>query len=376
MGIKIIPKTGTGLIDENNPILTDSKINKGLAFVNDVIMNIDGKEIKKKDFPLIIEKDKLSSIKLNININGDINKPYDVEISGIDEIKKYLNIEEIKDSNGNVVSYKINSIMPHVVLYDMQEFNQGNLKIESINFYNGSFKGLDSLYGEINDYKTQLNNLARALAISVNTIHSNSSDQSKGINFFNIEAETDIKAAEKLSINAKIKEDVFLINAGKIIDKNDSNYAPGNGERALIIGQLRNIRMEILKITSREEFLKNVYTDSNGNPITSVEPSGLNLADRNQTKIFSNNSGTTIDNYFKATISQLGVSNQEAKRMVKNQQALVDQLVVRRESISGVSLDEEMTNMLQFQRAYEANAKMISVIDQLLDVVVNGLVRR
>lgn len=376
MGIKIIPKTGNGKIDENNPILTDSKINKGLAFVNDVIMNIDGKEIKKKDFPIIIEKDKLSSITLNVNINGDINKPYEVEVSGIDEIKKYLNIEEIKDSAGNVVSYKINSIMPHVVLYDMQEFSQGNLKIESIDFYNGNFKGLDSLYNEINDYKTQLNNLARALAISVNTIHSNSSDPSKGMNFFNIAAETDIKAAKIISINSKIKEDVSLINAGKVIDKNDSNYAAGNGERALIIGQLRNIRMEILKITSREEFLKNVYTDSNDNPLTSVDPNGPNLADRMETKISSNNSGTTIDNYFKATISQLGVSNQEAKRMVKNQEALVDQLIVRRESISGVSIDEEMTNMLQFQRAYEANAKMISVIDQLLDVVVNGLIRR
>jgi len=58
--------------------------------------------------------------------------------------------------------------------------------------------------------------------------------------------------------------------------------------------------------------------------------------------------------------------------MVKNQGALLAQLETRRESISGVSLDEEMT---QFQRSYEANAKMISVIDQLLDVVVNGLIK-
>ncbi len=42
-------------------------------------------------------------------------------------------------------------------------------------------------------------------------------------------------------------------------------------------------------------------------------------------------------------------------------------------SVSGVSLDEEMTNLIQFQHAYQANAKMISTIDELLDVVINGL---
>ena len=44
-------------------------------------------------------------------------------------------------------------------------------------------------------------------------------------------------------------------------------------------------------------------------------------------------------------------------------------------SVSGVSLDEEMVNMITFQHAYQANAKMISTIDQLLDVVINGLMR-
>jgi Flagellar hook-associated protein len=38
-----------------------------------------------------------------------------------------------------------------------------------------------------------------------------------------------------------------------------------------------------------------------------------------------------------------------------------------------VSLDEETTNLIQYQHAYQANAKMISTIDELLDVVINGL---
>ena len=44
-------------------------------------------------------------------------------------------------------------------------------------------------------------------------------------------------------------------------------------------------------------------------------------------------------------------------------------------SVSGVSLDEEMINLIQFQHAYNASAKVVSTIDSLLDVVVNGLMR-
>ncbi|HAZ37014.1 MAG TPA: flagellar hook-associated protein FlgK, partial [Clostridiaceae bacterium] len=87
-------------------------------------------------------------------------------------------------------------------------------------------------------------------------------------------------------------------------------------------------------------------------------------------------SGTTIDAYFKNSIASLGVSNQEAKKMVSNEKALLSQLNERKESTSGVSLDEEVTNMIQFSKSYQANAKMISVIDELLDVVVNGLIKR
>jgi len=50
-------------------------------------------------------------------------------------------------------------------------------------------------------------------------------------------------------------------------------------------------------------------------------------------------------------------------------------LTTRRTSVSGVSMDEEMVNLVQFQHAYQANAKMISTVDELLDVVINGLKR-
>ncbi|KRQ85989.1 Flagellar hook-associated protein 1 [Caloramator mitchellensis] len=377
MGVKIKAKMADGTYKD---VLTDLTVNNGLAYVNDIELTAKDKNgndvtIKKKDIPVTLSE-LPSSIKVIVYIDGDINKPQtkDVSISSVDDLKKYFNVETAKDANGNDV-YVVKNIMPHTVFYDAAQLKQGTLSITPADFNNGSLKGLDSLSFEINDYKTQLNNLAKAIAISVNTIHSNSSDLSVGVNFFDISAETSDQAAKVLSINSDILKDPQKINAGKYLNGH-ANYSAGNGDRAILLGQLRNTRMELLKINSREDFLKNVFFDDLGNPISSTTPSGTNLADSNFAKLVSNNSGTTLDNYFKSTIAQLGVSNQEAKRMVTNQEALLDQLIVRRESVSGVSLDEEMTNMMQFQRAYEANAKMISVIDQLLDVVVNGLVRR
>ena len=54
---------------------------------------------------------------------------------------------------------------------------------------------------------------------------------------------------------------------------------------------------------------------------------------------------------------------------------LLEEIDNLRLNVSGVSLDEEMVNLIQFQHSYNASAKVISTIDSLLDVVVNGLVR-
>ena len=56
---------------------------------------------------------------------------------------------------------------------------------------------------------------------------------------------------------------------------------------------------------------------------------------------------------------------------LSNQQIVEKMLAAQRESISGVSLDEEMTDLIKFQRAYEASAKLIVTIDEMLETVVN-----
>uniref|UniRef100_UPI0026F0CE74 flagellar basal body rod C-terminal domain-containing protein n=1 Tax=Alkalibaculum bacchi TaxID=645887 RepID=UPI0026F0CE74 len=56
---------------------------------------------------------------------------------------------------------------------------------------------------------------------------------------------------------------------------------------------------------------------------------------------------------------------------VANQGVLVEQLDQRRESTSGVSIDEEVTNLIKYQKSYEANARVISVLSEMLDTLIN-----
>jgi len=104
----------------------------------------------------------------------------------------------------------------------------------------------------------------------------------------------------------------------------------------------------------------------------------LELIDlRKATTMFDSVTGTP-DDFIKSLLSALSVDSSQAKRMATNSEALVYQTVNRRLSESGVSLDEEMTNMVKFQQAYNASARMITTLDKILDTTVNrlGLVGR
>ena len=83
----------------------------------------------------------------------------------------------------------------------------------------------------------------------------------------------------------------------------------------------------------------------------------------------------TIGNYYNNIVQKLGNETKEVIRNEKNQSKLLEEIDNLRLNVSGVSLDEEMVNLIQFQHSYNASAKVISTIDSLLDVVVNGLVR-
>ena len=84
------------------------------------------------------------------------------------------------------------------------------------------------------------------------------------------------------------------------------------------------------------------------------------------------------DREYQAMIGQLGVAAQASGRRNEIQTTVTEQVDASRESQSGVNLDEEMTNLLTYQRGYEAASRVLTTIDSMLDQLINrtGLVGR
>jgi flagellar hook-associated protein 1 FlgK len=81
--------------------------------------------------------------------------------------------------------------------------------------------------------------------------------------------------------------------------------------------------------------------------------------------------GGTIDQSYTALVIGIGADVQDAVRESSNATVLVDALENRRQSVSGVSLDEEMTNIVRFQRGYQAAGRALSAMDELIEFLVN-----
>ena len=130
-----------------------------------------------------------------------------------------------------------------------------------------------------------------------------------------------------------------------------------------------------------------VGQDSAGNQIVTVEagsfgvrltlsaPAGASLnsvlATLNGTSLSTAISPTTIGDQYAQQVAALGVESSTAQGESTNQQVLVKHLQTQRDSVSGVSLDEETTHLIQYQRAYQAAARVVTVVDSMLDTLIN-----
>lgn len=163
----------------------------------------------------------------------------------------------------------------------------------------------------------ELDALAIALRDAVNNVHAGGYglDNSTGLAFF-VGTE-----ARDLAVNPVLTSDLNRIAAASSPD------SPGDGSQALAVARLQ-----------RQALL---------------------------------NGGTmTVDDYYAAMIARLGGESQQAADMAENQGLLVDHLDLSREAVAGVSLDEEMANLIRYQHAYEAAARVMRAIDEMLEVLV------
>ncbi len=173
----------------------------------------------------------------------------------------------------------------------------------------------------IPDYKTKLDNLAIGLTTEVNAEHrppplGNGYGLDGTQNFFFVDGGT--LAAGTFAINPTVEGDVNKIAAG-----NTADY--GDNTNAVEIANLQH---------------------------------SLSM------------SGATFDDYYNAIVSEVGVKVLESINSYDYQDSMAAHLDNYRESISGVSIDEEMVNLVRFQHAYEAAAKLIVAVDEMLDTVI------
>ncbi len=101
----------------------------------------------------------------------------------------------------------------------------------------------------------------------------------------------------------------------------------------------------------------------------------LNISNIQNSLVFSSGGFTpgvgtaTFDDFYNSMISGLGAGSRSSQTILNQQEGVMLQLNSQRESISGVSLDEEMVNLIKFQQAYAASARMITVIEEMFDVL-------
>lgn len=212
--------------------------------------------------------------------------------------------------------------------------SQGDARITG-----GTLKGyLDSRDIVIPFYQNNLNTLTKSIASEVNQVHRQGygidAAYTHNIDFFTKISPADDYSAKNIQVNQDIINDINKIAAALEYDAAAVAPAPpvmkGDGANALDLAQLKN-------------------------------------------KLTMNANIATFDDYYRSTIGQLGVQAQEAQNMVDGRALLIEQIENKRESVSGVSLDEEMTNMIKFEHAYSAAARVINAMDEMLDLIVNRL---
>lgn len=205
-------------------------------------------------------------------------------------------------------------------------------------------------------FMAQLDTLAQGIASAVNALHrtgqgltaetqTDSSGKPIGIDFFTAsDSQVDIVTglpkvtASTINLNPDIADHPDKIATGAL----NSTVTAGDGTIAQNISSLS---------TGWNALTSQILTTDFGG----------------QTPV----SASSLGDYYAANIAQLGVDVQQATRMKAGEDVLVTNVTNQRESISGVSLDEEMTNLIKFQKSYSAAARMVTMMDSMLDTLLN-----
>lgn len=257
----------------------------------------------------------------------------------IDQLSEFVDVNVAEQENGTATVY----IGALTIAEGTSSFKLGTYKSgagtiavnrvvwagtnKELKVINGQLKGLLDIRDEIIPcYLEALDEIAETLITNVNTVHQvgYSLDGLTGINLFDISDTT----AGGIKLSSEIQNNVNRIAASL-------SGEVGDNRNALAIADLRND-----KLMAR--------------------------------------GAATINEFYHGLVGGIGVEASRATGSKENYELLVGQLDNARQSVQGVSLDEEMTQMIKYQHAFDAASRVITTMDQALDTVINrmGIVGR
>lgn len=228
-------------------------------------------------------------------------------------------------------------------------FIENNLGAE-LSVKGGALRGMLESYNEVFPrYMDGLDDFVSALVEEVNDLHNEGygldgekfGEEGENHYFFEPNPENPGSAAKSFAVAQHILDDPGRIAAASsIIEEVEGEGTkiiplPGDGSNALKIAQLRE-----------------------------------NLVSFGDEK-----NKATFHDYYRGMIADLGVEGRETNRMLQSFITVADRLKEQQESVSSVSLDDEMLNMVQYQHAYNAAARFLNVFDEMLAILLSELGR-
>lgn len=212
----------------------------------------------------------------------------------------------------------------------LQDMPNGKLRA-LVEMY-GSQSGPEAADGAYTKMLKDLDEMASVFAMAFNNAHMTNKDASgtDGRNDFFVNAGTNTNTDIKAS-NIEVNE-TFMSNLDLIAASKDGNIGDGSG--ALELARLKEKALSFA-----------------GSATTT----------------------TSIGKYYQNVIGNMAVEASQNANLAKSTFALLSSSDQRRQSVSAVSLDEEMTMMIQYQHAYNAAARNITAVDEMLDKIINGM---
>lgn len=114
------------------------------------------------------------------------------------------------------------------------------------------------------------------------------------------------------------------------------------------------------------------FRDDSGNVNAGDGRAAVEIASIRNTKVMIGHE-RTLDDYFADSVTNVGLKGEQAENNLKSHMAVMDDLRTMRDSISGVNIDEELSDIIKFQHGYNAAAKFVTIWDSLIDTVINRL---